>query len=515
MSQLNNINILSIPNANQVFEFIRNQENISENCQMIEGENGMYSYRTTGNKNLDLFSKLSRNSDRDTIKRMFMDAYNEDKVMALQIMMNYRDREGKQEKKIGRTLMEFLKERCPYTYMANLLLFINLGYIKDLSELHILTKNINNEATGIEATIYSKLLKIDRDEYENNNQISLTAKWAPRENSKYSDLAKEIANKLSDERNESLRLKEYRKKYLSPLNEKLNTLERNLTLRKYDKIKIEQIPSTALKKTKKAIETHMKERYIEFINKCKTGEVKVKTTGLQPHELIKKIEIGDELAEIQLDEIINKLREMGIFENTLPVCDVSGSMSGIPMEVSVALGYVLSQLQNDEFKNKLITFSENPTLHNLRGNTTKDRLNNIRKMDWGINTNFIRVFEMLLEDALKRKINEENMVKKIIVFTDMEFDCAQSGGPYNTGYEYIKNKYEENDLILPQIVFWNLRDSRTSFPVKHDTPGVALMNGFSSEMLKVFMDGDDMSPMAILRKSISKYNVINLNEEIN
>jgi hypothetical protein len=515
----NNFN-LTTPNATNILNSIRNDEDITQRAQMIEGENGRYAYTTTGNKNLDFFSKLARTSTKDEITRYFTAAYNEDKVTALQILMNYRDRNGKQEKNIGRVIMAFMKEHCPYTYMVNLLIFIENGYIKDLSELNLMTQNIENmtnQLNEIEADIYSKLLVADRTAFDGNEQISLAAKWAPRQQSKYDKLAKMIARKLPEmeDKNTKQQLKEYRKFYLSPLNQKLNTLERNMTSKDYEKITIEHVPATALKKSKKAIERNMPEKYQEYLTKCRSGEVKMKTTGIQPHELVREIEANNEASELQLNEIIRKLRESGIFENTLPVSDVSGSMSGVPMEVSVALGYVLSQLQNDEFKDKLITFSTNPQLHQLQGTTTKEKLNSIRRMDWAGGTDFIKVFEMLLADAKTRHITEAQMVKKIIVFTDMEFNSASGGAKkYETAFEEIKAMYESEGLTLPQIIFWNLRASTTSFPVRQDTPGVALMNGFSSEMLKIFMDDGEITPIEIMKKAISKYNVINLNEEI-
>lgn len=523
----NNFN-LTTPNATEIFNLIRNEENITQQAEMIEGENGRYAYTSTGNKNLDFFSKLARTSTKEDIIKSFTNAYNEDKVSALQILMNYRDRNGKQEKNIGRVIMAFMKEHCPYTYMVNLLIFIENGYIKDLSELNLMTEQVVNQASEIEADIYSKLLVADKEAFTEGKQISLAAKWAPRQQSKYSKLAKMIAKKLPEmeDKNTKQQLKEYRKSYLSPLNEKLNTLERNMTSKDYEKIKIEQIPATALKKSKKSIERNMPEKYQEYLQKCRTGEVKMKTTGIQPHELVAEIQQGNETSELQLNEIIRKLRETGIFKDTLPVSDVSGSMSGVPMEVSIALGYVVSQLQNEEFKDKLITFSGSPKLHELQGNTTAEKLQNIRGMEWGGNTDFIKVFEMLLADAKTRHITEQQMVKKIIVFTDMEFDSAHASNhshsygrqetnkKYETAFDEIRTIYENEGLTLPQIIFWNLRDSKISFPVRQDTPGVALMNGFSSEMLKIFMDDGEITPIEIMKKAISKYNVINLNEEI-
>ena len=75
----NNFN-LTTPNTNEILNSIRNNENIMQNASMIEGENGRYSYATTGNMNLDFFSKLSRNSTKESIIEYFKKAYNEDKT---------------------------------------------------------------------------------------------------------------------------------------------------------------------------------------------------------------------------------------------------------------------------------------------------------------------------------------------------------------------------------------------------------------------------------------------------
>lgn len=506
---------LSIPNSSSVEELIT--ANIRSNpVNLQEGENGRLGYKTTGSKCLDMFSTLSRGSASDKVIEMFIAAYNENQEIALKIMMNYRDRDAKQEKDIPREMMKVLKRKCPATYMANLLHFVDNGYLKDLCELALDTREVNNISNGIEAKIFAALLSADKEAFDKNEPLSLAGKWAPRQQGKHSFLANQIANNLPNTDGKTLKqmLKIYRKEYCSPLNARLNTFEVNMSSKDYEKIKIEQIPATALKKTKKALLTRMPEKYAEYLNRCRTGQVKMKVTGVQPHELKSSIMAGDESSEIALNEIIRKLRETGLFENTLPVCDVSGSMSGIPMEVSVSLGFIVSQLQNDEFRNKVITFSHDPQLVELVGETTAKKLMSLHNVPWGMNTDFIKVFKMLLENAKQNKINEEKMVKKIIVFTDMQFDQATNGKHYRTAHDEIKQMYEKEGFTLPQIVYWNLRDSIVSMPVDMNTPGVALMNGFSSNMLRVFMGEEEMTPYDVMMKSIDKYAVAALGEQI-
>lgn len=60
--------------------------------------------------------------------------------------------------------------------------------------------------------------------------------------------------------------------------------------------------------------------------------------------------------------MVDDLSQKGKLKNCLAICDVSGSMSGTPMEVSVALGVVVSELSVEPWKGKLITFSKNPKL---------------------------------------------------------------------------------------------------------------------------------------------------------
>lgn len=56
---------------------------------------------------------------------------------------------------------------------------------------------------------------------------------------------------------------------------------------------------------------------------------------------------------------------------------------------------------------------------------------------------------------------------------------------------------------IPQIVFWNLRDSRTT-PVPGSQNGVALVSGFSKNLIKMLLDEDgDINPEAVMEAAIS------------
>ncbi|KAG6399538.1 hypothetical protein SASPL_141019 [Salvia splendens] len=150
--------------------------------------------------------------------------------------------------------------------------------------------------------------------------------------------------------------------------------------------------------------------------------------------------------------MLDDMAKIGKLSNCLAISDVSGRMYEIPMKVSVALGILVPELSEEPWKGKLITFSENPQLQ--------------------------KVFDVILEVAVKGKPKAEEMIKRMFVFSDMEFDEA-SANPWETDYEAIVRKYKEKGYgeCVPEIVFWDLRDSRaTPVPVPVNQKGVALVN---------------------------------------
>ena len=45
-------------------------------------------------------------------------------------------------------------------------------------------------------------------------------------------------------------------------------------------------------------------------------------------------------------------------------------------------------------------------------------------MKWGVNTNFQKFVDQVLKVAVDAKIGQEQMVKRIFLFSDMQFDQA-------------------------------------------------------------------------------------------
>ncbi|GFP98585.1 uncharacterized protein l728 [Phtheirospermum japonicum] len=202
--------------------------------------------------------------------------------------------------------------------------------------------------------------------------------------------------------------------------------------------------------------------------------------------------------------MVDDMAKKGKLNNCLAICDVSGSMSGIPMVVSIALGVLVSELSEEPWKGKLITFSENPKLQKVKGRSLKKKTEFVERMDWGANTDFQKVFDLLLQVAVNGKLKPEQMIKRLFVFSDMEFDQA-SQNPWETDYKAIVRKFKKKGYgdCVPEIVFWNLRDSRAT-PVPANQLGVALVSGYSKNLMTMFLEeGGIVSPEAVMDAAIS------------
>ncbi|KAK4786170.1 hypothetical protein SAY86_002859 [Trapa natans] len=76
---------------------------------------------------------------------------------------------------------------------------------------------------------------------------------------------------------------------------------------------------------------------------------------------------GRKVAELQWKRMVEDLLKTGKLENCIAFCDISASTYGIPLDVSVALGILTSELSREPWKGKVITFSESPMLHLMEG----------------------------------------------------------------------------------------------------------------------------------------------------
>ncbi|KAL3614068.1 hypothetical protein CASFOL_042142 [Castilleja foliolosa] len=369
------------------------------------------------------------------------------------------------------------------------------------------------------------------------NKISLAAKWCPSLDSSYDQttlLCEPIGRKVFprneypeyegvEEAHYAYRVRDrLRKQVLVPLRKTLELPEVYMGANDWGSLPYNRVASVAMENYKGKFYKHDEERFREYLEKVKKGEAKIAAGALLPHKIISalKDKDGDNglVAELQWKRMVDDMAKKGKLNNCLAISDVSSSMSGIPMQVSVALGVLVSELSEEPWKGKLITFSANPKLQTVVGGSLKEKTEFVREMEWGYNTDFQKVFDLLLQVAVNGKLKPEQMIKRLFVFSDMEFDQASGNqeycsdddesdrdGQWETDYQVIVKKFTKKGYgkCVPEIVFWNLRDSQAT-PVLGKQPGVALVSGYSKNLMKMFLEeGGIVSPEAVMDAAIS------------
>lgn len=506
-------------------------------------DNNAKALLSTDNIFLDLFVNLNRDLDNYKLEDYIKDCIKIDPLKTIAIIYNCRDRKnGKKEKKISNDAMYILKSYDMELYKKNIYNYIDkYGCWKDL--LYIAEKDV--KFLYVETRLFAKKLVEDKNKLENNDDnISLCAKWSPSENKNHDKklyISKEIAldilyleyninKKISLEDYNKYKEKSgeyYRKQYLSPLRNKINIIEKLLCNKEYNKINYESVPSIAHKRLKNTFMKHDMERYNNYLKNLQKGIAKINTTGILPHELVNYYLTDNKELDLTIESqwktIVKDIKKSGILDNILAVVDVSGSMfsasnGSIPAQVSIALGLLISECSTNLFKNKVITFTECAEFHNIEGETLKERINSIKNMNWGYSTNFESVAEIIVDFGKKYRILDKDMPKKIIVLSDMQFDEAQNIEKNNKlPHNIFLDKFKKNNFTSPKIIYWNLNSDNTkSFPVDINENGTAIISGFSEQLLKIFMEYDNFDPNIVLNKILEPYiKYININKGIN
>jgi hypothetical protein len=192
------------------------------------------------------------------------------------------------------------------------------------------------------------------------------------------------------------------------------------------------------------------------------------------------------------------------------MCDFSGSMNGLPILISLALGILISEINHPSFKNHILTFDESPKWHSFNeSDSLYIKVMSVKKnrnLGQGLNTDFFKACMKVLEKMVNYKVPVGEEPENLIVLTDMGWDAAHK--PSNiytsrhiktkedkwcTQVEQIRNSFkkegeklwgEGNGWKMPNIVIWNLQACYKDFHATATDEGVIMLSGWSPNILK-------------------------------
>merc|ERR1712086_882261 len=503
-------------------------------------ENGCPSLRTAGDPRVDAFFKLVRGLSHESLEQhvdqilSHAQSHNDPEICvdAFVLWASTRDvRGGKGERQLAHWLLISLARRFPQTVVALLPLIPEYGSWRDVFALLSLTDLPS--AIG-DALVEMAVNQLQKDSQEGCERPSLCGKWAPRPKSALKEVAKQLAAALYPQEKHPLPV--YRK-MLSAVNKRLGTVEVAMAGHDWASIKPGAVPARCLKVHRAAFMnlTPSKKPRSESMDRqqCATNftehallaasdpsKARMHGRVLHPHEMVKeymrRASEDDVILEAQWTDLRERLREeMPNLGKMVPLCDVSGSMSGTPMEVAIALGVLISEV--GAIRDRFITFSSNPQWHVMQPDwSLRQKVQSAMGAHWEMSTDFQKALEMVLEACAQGEVPPEEVGElSLVVLSDMQFDAARSnqygrqrqGSAWDTQYERLVKSFEKAGLEskwkqpypVPRVIFWNLRGDTRDFPASATTPGVECVSGFSPNLLKLFMEGGLEEMMASVR----------------
>lgn len=464
-------------------------------------ENGAVGFKTTKSKLVDFNFKVPSFRDKKNYRQMlleFKEVYNENPELAVKYLFYLRDiRGGLGERDSFRAL---LKDIATTVFDNRVFKWImeygradDLFVLLDIPEFEQATFDF----------VYNQLEE-DANNTVENKPISLLAKWMPSINSSNAQ-TKELAKRFI--KTFGITQREYRKT-LAKFRKYLKIVERDICNNEWGNIDYSQVPSNANLKYNSLFLKHDEKRRREFLESLQKGETKINSSAVYPHDIVKKYsDYGCVMEEnIALEEMWKALPDYVEGDSSvLVVRDGSGSMrSNVPnsnvsaLDVATALAIYFSERQSGEFKDKFITFSQNPRFVDLsKLDTLHDKLIRCYQEAECANTDIEKTLDLVLQVAIKNRLKQEE-IPTLLIISDMEFDEASGARGYydwNRGgwtkpkslFGAIKDKYEQNGYQLPKLVFWNVNSRTNTMPLTQNKNGVVLVSGFSTAIAKMVL----------------------------
>lgn len=468
---------------------LRNEEKFTRT------ENGAVALNTSGDARLDLFGSIGslRATDDNRIHTLFVEAYRQDPLAAVRILFYARDiREGLGERETFRKILKYAADHHPEAIRPNLDLIGVFGRYDDLYAM--IGTRLEDDMW---ATMKRQFEEDLTDLYE-GKAISLLAKWiktADSHSAKTRELGIQTANRMG--------YPVYNfKRIVRSMRKRIGVVEGLLSAGRWDEIEYPAVPSRAMKLYRNAFMRHDKVHYQKYLDKVEKGEAKINAGALYPYDIIEQyLHRGaweDRTLEAQWKALPDYV-EKGV--NALVMADTSGSMNGRPLATSVGLAIYFAERNTGEYKDLFLTFSAEPEIIRLRGETLLQKLLNAARAPWGMNTDLCAAFELVLDLAVKGNVSPEEMPKAIVVISDMEID--RCGNRQWTFYEKMAAKFAKKGYVIPNIVFWNVNSRHDIFHADARRRGVQLASGQSVTVFKRILENIGCDPVEAMEKVIN------------
>lgn len=485
-------------------------------------ENGAIGYKSSGHALVDInymTSSLRKKTDKELIN-LFQAAYYENPMYAWKWLFFLRDiRGGMGERYTFHRIIKYMADFRPH----EMALFI--PYIAEYGRYDDTWVLLDTQLNSIVIKMINAQLQEDIKNYTEDKPISLLAKWLPKRNAE-SHISRHYARLII----EGLELddKTYNR-MLVKLRKKLNLVETFMCANQWSAIDYNSVPSKANLLYRNAFLKHDPERRQQYLEDLANGKegVKINASTNFPHDIVHQYVTVDGYGWSyklkKYDETLEQLWKnqkdtIQSAENIMVIQDGSGSMyrpidrnsSAQAEEVATALSIYFAERCSGQFNNKFMTFGNIPRFVDISNcQNLKEKIQITLTNTDCSNTNIERVFQLLLDTAVKNNMKQSDLPNTLLMISDMEFDCMTSGRTDKAMFDDFAKEYERYGYKLPRLVFWNICSRTGTIPIRENANGVALVSGYSVNIMNMVLS-NELDPYKCLLKQLNteRYQII-------
>jgi hypothetical protein len=445
-------------------------------------ENGAKTLSDSGNPLVNLFFTIgSARNNPEVTRANFKKAFEFDALRASAIVLCARDirHNGMGERQIFRTLLKDMAGSGKIYTQKIVELIPEIGRFDDLK--------------AVEGTVYEKMA-IDIFAKAIRERNVLAAKWAKREDKKL-----QLALGLNEAGLRKL-LASIRKEHI---------VEAKMCLKDWKSIEYGKIPSVAGTRYSKAFHKNDGIRYRAFID---NPDTKVNASASFPYDVY-RMWSSRTCQPPEINKYWNNLKELELSGSVLAIVDTSDSMtwfkvagSLVPRDIAVSLGVYCAQKIEGKFKNNMMTFNSNPEFFTLPTGDVCQAFDKVMRSNIGGSTNIQKAYEKILSMAQTVNATDKDMPKFILIISDMQFNgCTDR--PSDTVYDNMRKKYKAAGFTMPKVIFWNMDARHDQYPTASFQKETALISGFSPNILKAVLKGQDVviTPEGIMNEAIAPF----------
>lgn len=439
-------------------------------------ENGDRAHKSSLDPLVDFFGLAGAMRDRpEAAADLFDKAYHSNPLLAVRALFYLRDvRGGQGERAVFRAGLKRLRVMDPDAYRQVVCHVPVYGRWDDLWA---------DGLSAIAADMIATQWIADVAAYQRDEPVSLLAKWMP------SDKAANKAWAIQMRESLGLTQREYRHT-LSALRARIGLLEQHMSAKDWGSVDYSKLPSQAHRKHVKAFRRNDGDRYAGYLDAVDRGEAKINAGTLYPYQLYDMTLTAygtpgpDPKAAEAFWKNLPDYTRPG--QDALVLADVSGSMQGQPISVSVSLAVYFAERNTGPYAGHFMSFASTPelvkipTYHTLCGKFQAVR----QSTGWWGSTNLEAAFKAILNAGVSSGV----VPGVLYIVSDMQFDQALNHADLSV-FEAAENAFLSAGLTLPHVVFWNVNARHDQLPATIMDERVTLVSGLSPTVFSMAVEG--------------------------